>query len=116
MQIKIDDKDLIEFHKLMDRMIRWHPKKVDQLLQNTATHIQGHAKQLAPVDTGWLEKNIVKGKDTNGYYVNSNADYSVWVEYGNRWWTGKSYFRPAIEMGMKYLEQEVKNTFKSLRW
>lgn len=111
MQIKIDDKDLKELNKAMDKIIKNSPQDADKLLQDTATHIQGQAKQLAPVDTGWLRKNIVKGKDANGYYVNSNAEYSLWVEYGNRWWTGVSFFRHSIENGMKYMEQEVKNRF-----
>lgn len=98
-------------NKTLTKIAKDSPKEVDQLLRDTASHIQGQAKQLAPVDTGWLRKNIVKGKDDNGYYISSNADYSLWVEYGNRWWTGKSFFRPAIEQGLKYLEQEAKNRF-----
>lgn len=120
MQIRIDDKDLKELNKTLTKIAKDSPKEVDQLLKETASHIQGQAKQLAPVGKypkgsgrvgGWLRKNITKGKDEQGYFVSSNADYSIWVEYGNRWWKGKSFFRPAIEQGLKYMEQEVKKRF-----
>jgi hypothetical protein len=112
MQIRIDDSDLKELEKTLNKIIKAAPSEAEELMRDTAAHIEGQAKQLAPVDSGWLRKNITKGKDKDGFYVRSKAEYSLWVEFGNRWWQGISFFRPAIERGMEYLEQEVKNRFR----
>ena len=120
MQIRIDDSDLKEIYKTINQIVKDSPKEVEKLLNDTASHIEAEAKQKAPVGIypkgsgkvgGWLRRNIKKGKDDKGHFVRSNAEYSLWVEYGNRWWTGVSFFRPAIENGLKYMEQEIRNRF-----
>lgn len=121
MQIRIDDSDLKEINKIAHNIISQSPQKLDEILKNTATHIQGEAKRKAPVGKypkgsnrtgGFLRRNIIKGKDGDGYFVKSNANYSLYVEYGNRWWSGVSFLRPAIESGMVYLGKEAKKSYK----
>lgn len=120
MQIRIDDSDLKELKKTYKKLSKQSPQDLDNLLKDTTAHIEGDMKQNAPVGQypkgsgrvgGWLRKNIRKGKDENGYFVSSDAEYSLWVEYGNRWWSGVKFFRPAIENGMKYMESEIKRRF-----
>ena len=112
MQIRIDADDLKEITSTVKHLLNTAPEEMETLLQQTAKHIEGQARQLHQPDTGWLRKNIIAKKTKEGYEVQSNADYSLWVEYGTRKMTAKPYFRPAIERGMEYLEQELKNRFK----
>ena len=119
MKIEIDESDLKDLHLVISKIIDEAPELADTIMKNTSAHIESQAKQLAPTGQypnsnrigGWLKRNIRKGKDSNGYTVTSHASYSLWVEYGNRWTTGTSYFRPAIAQGMKYMEEQIKKNF-----
>jgi hypothetical protein len=106
-----------ELEKFLAKELKKGNENMDKVLKLTTKHIQGQAKQLAPTGEypnskrvgGWLKKNIITKKVGNAYEVQSNADYSLWVEYGNRWWKGVSFFRPAIKNGYKFLEKQIKN-------
>lgn len=121
LQIKIDASDLKKLQATLDKIEKQAPEDLEKLFKDTTSEIEADAKLNAPVGVyppgsnrvgGWLRKNIKKFKDSTGYGVKSGAEYSLWVEYGNRWWSGKPFFRPAIEKGIKYMEQEIKHRFK----
>lgn len=108
MRMQIDSKDLDDLHKFLKAELKKNDGKVEELLKNTTAHIANEAKIAAPHISGWLRKNIRASKVQDTYEVQSNAYYSYWVEYGNRQHSGVPFFRPAIENGYNYMEQEIK--------
>lgn len=73
------------------------------------------AKELAPHDTGFLEDNIRIAKwakkDDLKATVESQANYSLYVEYGFNHWRGdffveaQPFFTPAFESARRQLEK-----------
>ena len=70
------------------------------------------AKQLAPVDTGFMRNNIHAEEDA----VISEAPYSAYVEYGTKKMAAQPFMRPAVDEGQseilrvagKVIEEEIR--------
>jgi len=63
-----------------------------------AFDIEGQAKAVVPVDTGFLKNSIsVEPAGDLTAYVGPHAEYSVHVEYGTSRSRAQPYMRPAAE-------------------
>jgi HK97 gp10 family phage protein len=79
--------------------------------------IAKRASELAPRDTGFMAEHITG--DENG--VNSEADYTIFVEFGTSRMEAKPFLRPAVvqtqreaaEAAAKVLEEEIRKTIKA---
>ena len=78
-------------------------KATDEQLARAATAIgliaESHAKQLCPVDTGYLRNSITNATEDNGHTVviGTSVEYAPYVELGTRRMKARPYLRPAIE-------------------
>lgn len=77
-------------------------------LNLAADTMQSLAKQLAPVDTGYMRDNIEITKlateqDLSSEVV-SQADYSLYVEYGTVNMESQPFFTPAFENAKRQLQ------------
>ena len=55
------------------------------------------ARQLVPVDTGYLRSTIDAGAVGNGCWFEATADYAQYVEYGTSNMEAQPYFEPALQ-------------------
>lgn len=106
---------MASFVKGLDSWLNWVKQQehkvqeeINTLVNETAHRIERKAKQLAPVDTGNLRRNIVveDGPTEFSKKVSSKADYSLYVEFGTRKMAAQPFMSPAIfsEQG-KYYEK-----------
>jgi HK97 gp10 family phage protein len=83
--------------------------EVEGIVRKTAFLLEGKAKQLAPVDTGFLRNSITTQKLADATYsVAVGAEYGIYVEFGTRWMRAQPYFTPAIEEARRYFDGELK--------
>lgn len=66
-----------------------------------AQFIAKRARDLAPVDTGYMRDHIhAHGTGPKSAQVISEAPYSVYVEYGTSKMAAQPFMRPAVDQGM----------------
>lgn len=65
--------------------------------EKAAFDIEGHAKTMAPVDTGFLMSSIVASGAGLGWRVDAGAHYAIYQEFGTRHMAARPFFIPAIE-------------------
>lgn len=78
----------------------------------TARHIEQEAKARAPVDEGELKAGIHAEVSGNEATVVSEADHSVFVNFGTYKDPAQPYFSEAASSG----GQEFKESFRNLRF
>lgn len=103
------------FDKLRDKL---NPNKYKQQLRDTVrvngAELDSKAKKRAPVDTGNLRREIRTKLEDDGLTstTTSNADYSVYVEYGTRKQTAQPFMRPSFEEQKDQFVKDIKNVLK----
>jgi HK97 gp10 family phage protein len=71
---------------------------VDGELEDAAEEIADIARDLVPVDTGFLRSTIhVERIDHLALQVRADAEYAAFVEYGTSRMAAQPYMTPAIE-------------------
>lgn len=74
--------------------------------KNTA-EMQEKAKNFAPVDTGYLRRQIKMAIKASGHVgeVTSGAEYAIYQELGTRYQSGTPHMRPAFnEQSPKFIK------------
>lgn len=63
-----------------------------------AHDIEAHAKDRAPVDTGFLKNSIAARQEAPlAWVVEVGADYGIYQEFGTRRMAARPYLIPAVE-------------------
>lgn len=70
------------------------------------------AKQLAPVDTGFMRDHIKVVEDNRGLSVVSEAPYSIYVEFGTVNSDAQPFFLPAFGSALRQLKKEAPELIK----
>lgn len=89
---------------------------VDRRIKIAGVRTEAYAKELAPVDTGWLRRNIrhdpaapfLEASVTAQAAAEPDDDYASYQEYGTSRMNAQPYMRPALERALKQLTEEVK--------
>lgn len=72
---------------------------VIQVVRRNGAQMQQRAQLLAPVDTGFLKRDIYLDFELKGLnysaQISGDADYDAYQEYGTRYMAGKPHIRPA---------------------
>ena len=88
-----------QFEAYLRRNVAVSSKVVDVVKKNGAT-LQTMAQQRAPVDTGFLKRNINLNFSLQSTMftaiVSSDAEYAPYQEYGTRFQPGTPHIRPAF--------------------
>lgn len=72
--------------------------KASLVVYKTAHDVEGHAKAMAPYDTGFLESGItVIPQGQLDAEVDANAEYAVYQEYGTYKMAAQPFMVPAAE-------------------
>lgn len=76
--------------------------------------MQKQAQRLAPVDTGYLRRNITLRIMDRGFTarVKSEAEYAPYQEYGTRYQPGKPHIRPAYIKQKKRFVRDMRRLMK----
>jgi HK97 gp10 family phage protein len=76
-------------------------------LNSAASAMADFARQLAPVDTGYMHDHIFQTREANEgsleAIVESQADYSLFVEFGTINMDAQPFFTPAYESAKRQL-------------
>lgn len=80
------DVDTRELEARVRELLRQFPEAGEECMQRACLHVEGKAKQNAPVDTGTLRSSIThkvvrSGDDTEGI-IYTNEEYAPYVEFG----------------------------------
>lgn len=89
---------------------------VKQAVTQNGFEMEGKAKLLAPVDTGNLRRNIniaVEGSSNQiNAIVQSNAEYSLYVEHGTSKQQAQPFFNPAFQAQKSQFETDMNQALK----
>ncbi len=61
-----------------------------------SSHVEQTAISLAAVDTGYMKSQIRRVGQNTTWFVEANASYSGFVEYGTRKMRAQPFMRPAL--------------------
>jgi len=87
------------------------PGVVDEICDVASEAIVEEAKQIVPVDTGFLKSSIGRvQKGTGNWAVYALAHYASFVEYGTRKMAAQPFMRPAFERVnlLRIIQQVIK--------
>lgn len=75
------------------------PAKINRVVSQNTSEMQGRAQDLCPVDTGTLKRSIglEMRDDGNTGVVFATAHYSEYVELGTRFMKAQPYIGPAFD-------------------
>jgi HK97 gp10 family phage protein len=95
--------DFSKLHQIQREL----PNKIAAELNSAAHSMEVLAKALAPVDTGYMREHVSQTKmaaegDLTAR-VESEADYSLYVEYGTVNMSSQPFFTPAFESAKRQL-------------
>ena len=111
---EVDKKDFKKLERKLNKIEINLIQDLTKELGVTASIISLKAKRDAPVDTGNLKNSINFGKDSNGVYVESPAEYSGFQEYGTKYMKAQPFFFDNAKTEIKILIQRLKNKIKRL--
>lgn len=86
-------------------------KNIAETLNEGAESCVSLAKQLAPVDTGFMRENIeqtdIASAENLKATIESGADYSVFVEYGTVNMEAQPFMTPAFESARRQVNNNL---------
>lgn len=86
------------FEHFLDAKINVGTEVIEVIKRNGA-QMQQRAQSLAPVDTGFLKRDITLSFTNAGVEfaaaISGDAEYDPYQEYGTRFMAGKPHIRPA---------------------
>jgi HK97 gp10 family phage protein len=84
-------------------------EEASRALNDAASSMAGLAQQLAPVDTGYMRDHILQTQEATESnlesIVESQADYSLYVEFGTVNMDAQPFFTPAFESAKRQLDK-----------
>ena len=90
------------------------PEVIDGALDQYAESVVEQMREAAPVRTGHLRDNIKKDAPAEGgsVQINSEADYSGYVEYGTSRMAARPFFTPPLYEAEKELPAAIAEAIK----
>ena len=80
--VKINAQDLAMLNKKLKKLKKFSDQKFSNEIKYTAADIISKATSKVPVDTGNLKQSLSYGSQKNQAYVEANAKYAPYVEFG----------------------------------
>ena len=80
----------------LDLILRDMKKNKAQALEEIGARVERRAKELVPVDTGFLRSSINHQVAGNVLHINADADYASFIEFGTMRMTAQPYLLPAV--------------------
>ena len=105
--VKINAQDLAMLNKKLKKLKKFSEQKFSNEIGYTAADIISKATSKVPVDTGNLKQSLSYGSQKNQAYVEANAKYAPYVEFGTG---GSISTTDAQELGIS--SSMIKTMFK----
>ena len=105
--VKINAQDLAMLNKKLKKLKKFSDQKFSNEIKYTAADIISKATSKVPVDTGNLKQSLSYGSQKNQAYVEANAKYAPYVEFGTG---GSISTTDAQELGIS--SSMIKTMFK----
>ncbi len=105
--VKINAQDLAMLNKKLKKLKKFSEQKFSNEIGYTAADIISKATSKVPVDTGNLKQSLSYGSQKNQAYVEANAKYAPYVEFGTG---GSISTSDAQELGIS--SSMIKTMFK----
>jgi HK97 gp10 family phage protein len=84
-------------------------ENLNAVLVKNASDAASIARQIVPVDTGFLQESIAVSVSSGGVIrLEANAPYAGYVEYGTVHMSPQPFIRPAIDAVAPDLERDLK--------
>ena len=88
-------------------------------LATSALEIQSEAREIVPVDDGFLKDSILTNEIEDGFKIGSNAGYANYIEFGKPTGTGpnggpRPYLRPAFHNNKENIRRRVTALIRKL--
>lgn len=106
--------DLSGADELISVLKRVDKARVDSALikcvKTNASELEGHAKEIVPVDTGTLSRSINTKMEDGGKtaVTEPDTDYMTYVEYGTYKMAAQPYIRPSFYRQEPAFKEDVK--------
>lgn len=108
MRMRVDIKGVAELHAALVKGASV-VQDLEKTIVKNGSEMQQSAMRYAPVDTGFLKRNVTLGGDSLTAEVESTADYAPYQEYGTRYQPGTPHIRPAFEKQKPIFEKDIKD-------
>jgi HK97 gp10 family phage protein len=82
---------------------------IQDALDAAGQDMEATARQIVPVDTGYLQSTIYHKADPSGLELGATADYAAYVELGARSMAAQPFIRPAADAGMANLASLIRD-------
>ena len=108
MVIRIESEGLDEFTSRLEQAADTLSEQIAEALQRAGDAFVDSAQGMAPVDTGFLRDNIsVTSATDTEVVIESEADYSLFIEEGTWKMTAQPYFFQAADTAMQEMENSL---------
>lgn len=114
--VEIRIEGLKEALKDIDKDAEAFLTKADRRIKIAGVRTEAYAKELAPVDTGWLRRNI--RHDPSAPFLEAIVtaetsqteadDYASYQEFGTSRMRAQPYMRPAANKALERLTEEIR--------
>ena len=108
------------YNKVFRKLQQIGSPSVMPALEQIGLKVQGDAKELAPVDTGWLRMNTMLEKfySSQSVIVYNAVKYAPYIEFGTSRMKPRSFMLPAFKKNKKwadrYMEKQVNSYIKKI--
>lgn len=87
---------------------------VKNVVKLNGSELQASAMKFAPVDTGYLKRNIHLSIENSGMTarISSDASYAAYQEYGTRYQTGTPHVKPAYNKQKPHFKSDLNKLMK----
>lgn len=88
---------------------------VKHVVKSNGSKMTQNSQRLAPVDTGFLKRNIKQNIDDGGLTSTTkpeNVEYAAYVEYGTRFQTKQPYIKPSFDAQKKVFINDLERLMK----
>ena len=108
------------YRKVIEKLRKIGDVNVMPALERIGLKVHGDAKDLCPVDTGWLRMNIMLEKfyASQSVIVYNAVEYAPYVEFGTRRAKPHPFMKPAYNKNRdwadKFMQDYLKNYVKTI--
>ena len=98
-------------HNKIPKLVGEARERAARAVMEAAYHGETQAKDVVPVDTGYLKNSIQARRESDfaWHFGSWNVEYNAYVEFGTRRMRAQPYMRPAAEAVRPWFMQRMRD-------